>query len=109
MEKLKSAGLEIKPLPVDSGTAQFDLVLSIEEREEELHCEFTYSTDLFVAATIEAMAEHYLNLLEQVAAGNTACGVLDLPLSGDGAEPHPKQHNEVMLAAPPEEQEQYAL
>jgi amino acid adenylation domain-containing protein len=109
MEKLKSAGLEIRPLPVDSGTVQFDLVLSVEEREGGLHCEFAYSTDLFDALTIEALAEHYLSLLEQVARGNTSCGILDIPLSGEVVKPHSGHHDEVIIAAPPEEQEQYAL
>jgi amino acid adenylation domain-containing protein len=107
MEKLRSAGLEIEPLPIDSGTVQFDLVLTVEEREAELHCEFAYSTDLFDAATVEAFAEHYRGLLEQVAAGNTSCGVLDIPLSSPQAA-LPATATPV-VAAPPEEQEQYAL
>jgi non-ribosomal peptide synthetase component F len=56
-----------------------DVALFVAESETELSAAFQYNSTLFAAETIEAMAEHYLNLLEQVAAGTTL-GALDIPL-----------------------------
>jgi non-ribosomal peptide synthetase component F len=56
-----------------------DVALFVAESETELSAAFQYNSNLFAAETMEAMAAHYLNLLEQVAAGTTL-GVLDIPL-----------------------------
>jgi amino acid adenylation domain-containing protein len=75
-------GLEIEPVEVDTGSSQFDLVLSVQERKDELHCEFTYSTDVLAAETMETMGEHYRNLLESMVDGQTSWRILDVPLAG---------------------------
>ncbi len=56
-------GLDLSPLPLDTGTATFDLTLIVEERKDGLVCSFEYCTDLFESATIERMAGHFQTLL----------------------------------------------
>ena len=65
---LQLTGLSVEPVELDTGTAKFDLSLSVTERPEGLHLRFEYSTDLFDAATIERLAGHYHTLLEGVVA-----------------------------------------
>ncbi|MEY4544399.1 MAG: pyoverdine synthetase [Pseudomonadota bacterium] len=57
------AGLTLSFVPNDSRTAKCDLALDVSDVQRELACSFTYSTDLFDAATVERMAEHWLHLL----------------------------------------------
>ena len=62
-------GLRAAPLlGVHGGAAKFDLALSLGESEDEVVGLFEYRTDLFDAATVERMAEHYRNLLQAMAA-----------------------------------------
>lgn len=66
-EPLALSGLSLSVLPVDSGTAKFDLTLDITEESEGLLCSFEYNTDLFDAETVTRMLGHYHTLLEAVA------------------------------------------
>jgi non-ribosomal peptide synthetase component F len=66
VEEVRAPGLTITPLPVETGAAQFDLVLAMEERREGLEGSLTYSADLFERATAERMIRHLRNLLEEV-------------------------------------------
>ncbi|HYD81948.1 MAG TPA: condensation domain-containing protein, partial [Paucimonas sp.] len=76
------SNLVVKPLIRDDSVAQFDLSLDIVEREASLDALFTYSTDLFDAATIERFAGYYTNLLRTVLADEeTRIG--QLPMLGD--------------------------
>ncbi len=68
---LELDGLTVRPLELENGTAQFDLSLTLTERDGGLNGRFTYNTDLFDAATIECMAERLGYLLEQIAADPT--------------------------------------
>jgi len=52
----KLEGLTLTSVAVDSGTAKFDLTLSLREEDEELKGWLEYNTDLFDAATIHRMA-----------------------------------------------------
>ncbi|HKP51511.1 MAG TPA: amino acid adenylation domain-containing protein [Chloroflexia bacterium] len=82
---LQLPGLSIANLEVDKvdmGTARFDLMFIIEEREEGLSVEVEYSTDLFDASTITRMLEHYRVLLEGVVAQPDQ-RVSELPLLTD--------------------------
>ncbi len=63
-----SAGLTLTPLAIDNPTAHFDLMLVMEESADGIAASFEYSTELFDAATIERMAQHYLNLLAAICA-----------------------------------------
>ncbi len=69
-ERLDLPGLKLSNLPIDSGSAVFDLTLSMEEQAEGLTAIAQYSTDLFDASTISRMLLHLESILE---------GVLDNP------------------------------
>ncbi|MFB7912300.1 amino acid adenylation domain-containing protein, partial [Kitasatospora sp. NPDC056076] len=60
------AGLDVQTLPLDDTVAKFDLTVSATEAGPELTIDFTYSTDLFDAATIERLATHFQHLLTAV-------------------------------------------
>ncbi len=46
------AGLEITPVPLEDGTAKFDLLVALSERGGRLSGSWQYDTDLFDEATI---------------------------------------------------------
>ncbi|UFH51602.1 amino acid adenylation domain-containing protein [Pseudomonas sp. KNUC1026] len=62
-------GLRIEPMEWGVGAAHFDLVLNVQEGEGGWAASFTYAADLFKAATVQRMAEHWLHLLDAIAAG----------------------------------------
>jgi amino acid adenylation domain-containing protein len=61
-------GLRAELVPFDSGTAKFDLTVTMEETAGALTGAFEYNADLFDAATIARMAAHFQQLLESIAA-----------------------------------------
>jgi amino acid adenylation domain-containing protein len=63
---LELPDLHLARVEVDNGTSKFDLSLFMEERAEGLTAALEYNTDLFAAATIERMAEHFVNLLASI-------------------------------------------
>lgn len=65
-EPLELPGVTLSPLEADSGTAKFDLTLSVMELEEGLRAIFEYNTDLFDRATIARMMAHFQTLLEGI-------------------------------------------
>jgi hypothetical protein len=68
MPPLKLAELEVSLLPVECGTAEFELILTMEETPEGLGGSLVYSTDLFEQATMAQLLRQYQTLLESVAA-----------------------------------------
>ncbi|MGX5797717.1 condensation domain-containing protein, partial [Pseudomonas sp. E2-15] len=60
-------GLRVEGLDWDSHTAHFDLSLDTQESAQGLWASLTYATDLFEAATVARLAQHWQNLLEGVA------------------------------------------
>ncbi|MBD0340904.1 MAG: AMP-binding protein, partial [Microcoleus sp. Co-bin12] len=76
------AGLNLTLLDVENQTAKVDLTLHLEEKQEEISGQFEYSTDLFDAATIYRMAEHFIALLEGITA-NPDRRIEELPLLGE--------------------------
>ncbi len=56
-------GLRVANLEWDSHSAQFDLSLDTQESGDAIWASLTYATDLFGAATVARMAEHWLSLL----------------------------------------------
>lgn len=68
MPKLELPGLALRLLEIDSGTAQLDLTLNLEERADGLCGWFEYNTDLFDRATIGRLAEHFQTLLAGIVA-----------------------------------------
>jgi len=75
-------GLKLTPLPLDSGTAKFDLTLYLTEDAGGLTARMEYNTDLFDPATIRRMLAHFKVLLEGVAADPDK-RLSDLPLLSD--------------------------
>jgi amino acid adenylation domain-containing protein/non-ribosomal peptide synthase protein (TIGR01720 family) len=65
-DELRLPGMNISLMPLDTGTAKFDLYLSMEQRGTELHGAFEFSTDLFRQATVAGMERHYEQILESV-------------------------------------------
>lgn len=60
-------GLDVEVLEPHSQTTQFDLMLHSEERADGgLRLTFGYACDLFEAASIERLAGHFVELLNQV-------------------------------------------
>jgi amino acid adenylation domain-containing protein len=53
-------------LELDTGTSKFDLTLSMIEGEHELTGKLEYNADLFDAATIARLADHFLVLLRSI-------------------------------------------
>ena len=70
-------GLRVANLEWDSHSAQFDLSLDTQESGDAIWASLTYATDLFGAATLARMAEHWLSLL-RAAVANSALPVQDL-------------------------------
>jgi len=67
MPSLELAGLKLTPVPVHSGTAKFDLMLSLEESAGGMNGFIEYNSDLFDAETVARLIGHYRMLLEVVA------------------------------------------
>jgi amino acid adenylation domain-containing protein len=68
MSALELPGLTMSLLETDSGTAKFDLTLSMRETEQGLIGDLEYNTDLFDKSTITRMLTHFQTLLEGVVA-----------------------------------------
>jgi amino acid adenylation domain-containing protein len=79
--KLDVPDLRTTPEPVDSGTAKFDLTLSLIERDKQLVGFFEYSKDLFERATIERIAGNFQTLLESLVSAPDAV-ISTVPLIG---------------------------
>jgi amino acid adenylation domain-containing protein/non-ribosomal peptide synthase protein (TIGR01720 family) len=71
--------LDLCPVEIESGRAIFDLTLSIVHNGQGLQGSLEYSTDLFAAATIAALIDHWRVLLENIAV-NPDQRLRDLPL-----------------------------
>jgi amino acid adenylation domain-containing protein/non-ribosomal peptide synthase protein (TIGR01720 family) len=67
-EVVTSQSLKLLPLEVNSGTAKFDLTLSVTETNEGLIGGLQYSTDLFDETTIKRLLGHYEQILEEMVA-----------------------------------------
>ncbi|HEY0736083.1 MAG TPA: amino acid adenylation domain-containing protein, partial [Herpetosiphonaceae bacterium] len=79
---LSFAGLTLNPVQVDTGTAKFDLTLSLEQDEQHMRGTVEYSTDLFQAGRIARMTGHFERLLEGIVAEPSA-SIAYLPLLTD--------------------------
>ncbi|MEL6750282.1 MAG: condensation domain-containing protein, partial [Pseudomonadota bacterium] len=63
---LNLPGISITSIAQDLLTAKFDLFVSAQERQGQLHLMWEYATDLFQHERIERMAAHFVLLLEQI-------------------------------------------
>jgi amino acid adenylation domain-containing protein len=64
--RMNLGGLKLESLATDQRIAQFDMTLMMVEAEGGLSASLEYNTDLFTAATIRRMAEHFQNLLDSI-------------------------------------------
>ncbi|WP_240359955.1 condensation domain-containing protein, partial [Pyxidicoccus trucidator] len=80
--ELKLPGLALRGVEGNTGTAKFDLTLSINETPEGLACLCDYSTDLYDAGTMARMIEH-LQVLLEAAVANPDTRLSALPLLSD--------------------------
>ncbi|TRX76806.1 non-ribosomal peptide synthetase [Pseudomonas mangiferae] len=58
------SGLRLGRLAGETRVTQFDLTLDTYERDGDLHAALTYASDLFDAATVRRMANHWRNLVQ---------------------------------------------
>ncbi|TSE01724.1 amino acid adenylation domain-containing protein [Skermania sp. ID1734] len=70
---------EVMPIPFDA--TKFDLQLTVTEREDGLHAEFGYASDLFEHQTVVTFADRLMMLL-RAAVQNPSTAVGDLPILG---------------------------
>ncbi|MFP2903697.1 amino acid adenylation domain-containing protein, partial [Pyxidicoccus sp. 3LFB2] len=72
-------GLRVELLRTSSGTAKFDVALSLMERGGALEGQLEYSLDLFTSDSARRLAEHFLQLLRSVSEdANLRLGELSL-------------------------------
>ncbi|MBZ4409176.1 amino acid adenylation domain-containing protein [Myxococcus sp. XM-1-1-1] len=72
--QLRLPGVQVAPLEVDTGTARFELFLSVEPSSNGWRGTLEYSTALFSEPTVARMAEHFVRLAETfVRAPEHAC------------------------------------
>jgi amino acid adenylation domain-containing protein/FkbM family methyltransferase len=86
-ESLSAPGLTLAPLPLDLGTAKFDLTLALDE--DGLTGTVEYNTDLFDRPTIDRLVEQLATLLSGTVAEPRA-HVWEIPLLG------PEQRSELL-------------
>ena len=67
-ERLDVPGLTLSRIPIDNGTAMFELVLNMQETEQGLGGTLEYNTDLFHADTVKRLLHNYELLLAAVVA-----------------------------------------
>ncbi len=63
---LTTLDLKLNYVEVETSTAKYDLVVNVYEVEDKLSIVFTYSTDLFDAASMQRLGQHFKALLAAV-------------------------------------------
>ncbi|HEX6291101.1 MAG TPA: amino acid adenylation domain-containing protein [Herpetosiphonaceae bacterium] len=99
--------LTLIPGESSSGTAKFDLAVDMTLTGEGLRGEIEYNTDLFEAATIARLREHFQVLLAAIVA-NPLLRILELPLL-TAAEQQQMRHWNATAATYPADQSIHAL
>ncbi|MEP7308958.1 MAG: amino acid adenylation domain-containing protein [Acidobacteriota bacterium] len=64
IDRLELAGLTLTPRLIPSSASKFDLTLALTDGPEAIAGSVEYATDLFDAATISRMMQHYVALLQ---------------------------------------------
>lgn len=89
------SGLTLERVESTRHTARFDLALDTYESAGRLYAAFTYALDLFDAATVARLEEHWLHLLRGIAEeGATIVGELPLPPVPDEPVVHCQEQND---------------
>ena len=65
--------LDGQPIQVEKGTAAIDFALDLWELPDSIEGIIEYSTDLFDAATISRLKDHFLTLLQEIASDPDQC------------------------------------
>ncbi|WP_433736261.1 amino acid adenylation domain-containing protein [Pseudomonas putida] len=73
------SGLALSAIEWQGRTTQFDLTLDTYEKGGKLHAALTYANDLFDAATIARMAQHWTHLLQGMVS-DASQRISDLPM-----------------------------
>jgi amino acid adenylation domain-containing protein len=81
-QTLDLPGLTLSPIEIDTGTAKFDLFLSMAAEGDSLRGSLEYNTDLFEDSTICRMQGHFLTLLEGITV-DPGQRLSDLPILTD--------------------------
>ena len=68
MQEMQLNNLVISGYPIDTGAAQFDLLLEIHEGKKSWRAKLEYNTDLFEEDTILLMKERFMALLQDILA-----------------------------------------
>jgi non-ribosomal peptide synthetase component F len=63
---LTSLDLKLNYVEVETATAKYDIVVNVYEIEDKLSIVFTYSTDLFDAASMKRLGRHYKRCLRRL-------------------------------------------
>jgi amino acid adenylation domain-containing protein len=63
--RFRLGNLLVESLELKEKSSQFDLTFRVAEIDRRLFCSFLYNSDLFERETVERMARHYRNVLEQ--------------------------------------------
>ena len=90
-EGLSLPGLRVSPVETSTGTARFDLVLSVRERSDGITVSLNYARDVFNAQTVERMLGHYVSLLGQIATKDHV-HLAELVLDADVRQPALRAH-----------------
>jgi len=69
---LDASGVKISPRATESGTARFDMIFLIADRNEELKTWVEYNTDIFSGAFIERLLRRWESLLVDICANPNA-------------------------------------
>jgi len=85
--QLELPGLAVELLEPETGTAKFDLTLTVIEEGDELTGRIDYNTDLFDAATIERMIENFQTLLTSIVT-HPDQSVATLPILSESTRQH---------------------
>jgi non-ribosomal peptide synthetase component F len=67
LQSLELPGLTLTPLEFGGGTAKYDLTLFLEDTEQGLSLTFQYNSDLFEAATMDRLSDHFEVLVGLIA------------------------------------------
>ena len=79
LSPLQLGSATVTPLPVETGTAKFDLTFSVSREHDSVHCCMEYNTDLFNKETVQSLLGHWHILLDCIVA-NPDQRLHDLPL-----------------------------
>ena len=66
IETIELSNLKISPYNLENNTAKFDLTIDAVETATEIQFTLEYRTKLFQKETVERLATHYLNILEEI-------------------------------------------